>query len=64
MFVNLNKIYVYIYKWVVYYFCSVCRDKICVYFWLNNILYKRYGFFIKKKNLRVVRILNNSWVIY
>lgn len=52
MFVNLNKIYVYIYKWVVYYFCSVCRDKICVYFWLNNILYKRYVFCIKK-NLRI-----------
>lgn len=63
MFLNLNKIYVYIYKWVVYYFCSVCRDKICVDFWLNNILYKRYVFCIKK-NLRDVRILDNSWVIY
>lgn len=63
MFLNLNKIYVYIYKWVVYYFCSVCRDKICVDFWLNNILYKRYVFCIKK-NLRVVRILDNSLVIY
>lgn len=52
MFVNLNKIYVYIYKWVVYYFCSVCRDKICVDFWLNIILYKRYVFCIKK-NLRI-----------
>lgn len=64
MLVNLNKIHVYTYKWAVHHFCSACRDKICVDFWLNNISYKRHGFFYKKKNLRVVRILNNSRVIY
>lgn len=56
MLVNLNKIHVYTYKWAVHHFCSACRDKICVDFWLNNISYKRHVFCIKK-NLRVVNLL-------